>query len=66
MDIFPKQGEVILYPVVLNPQGYFQMEERQRIKCCAAQGVMDSAVINSNHPTLDLFRNFQEYGNIYF
>lgn len=37
-------------------------------KCCAcaAQGMMDSAVINSNHPALDLFRNFQEYGNIYF
>jgi len=27
---------------------------------------MDGAVLKSNHPALDLFRNFQEYGNIYF
>lgn len=31
MNTFGKKGEVILYPVVLNPQGYVQMEERQSI-----------------------------------
>lgn len=42
------------------------MEEKQRISVGGAQEVMDGAVINSNRPALDLFRNFQEYGNIYF
>lgn len=31
MNTFSKKGEVILYPVLLNPQGYFQVEERQNI-----------------------------------